>query len=380
MIKIAIVSKKVGIGGVEKALLSMLCNINYSKICIDLYLPTEEKANLIPQEIHIKKFESILSFREFTYKMQHPIQIFNIFFYLFKSKLLKTTNYVDELNHSKYFYKKNSKKYDVVISYDGPLGFSTFYSLYNLKANKKKIWIHGNIIQDHVPKKIIKRYYSQFDEMIFVSKMIRDEFLSYYPEYESKSRVYYNHIEKEKIQELAVQEKIDRLEKLMFLTVARVSYEKGIDIALECGKLLKDKDIDFVWYICGSGVLLDEMQKKSNILGVAKNFVFLGEKENPYPYMEKCDIYIQPSRTEGFCTTTNEARVLGKAIVTTDVGGMREQFVDHKTALITEISAQGLSNAVMELLNNPSLKEEMEYNNKNSNFELNTISLNDILI
>ena len=96
--------------------------------------------------------------------------------------------------------------------------------------------------------------------------------------------------------------------------------------------------------------------------------------------MEKCDIYIQPSRTEGFCTTTNEARVLGKAIVTTDVGGMREQFVDHKTALITEISAQGLSNAVMELLNNPSLKEEMEYNNKNSNFELNTISLNDILI
>ena len=59
---------------------------------------------------------------------------------------------------------------------------------------------------------------------------------------------------------------------------------------------------------------------------------------------------------------------------------MREQFVDHKTALITEISAQGLSNAVMELLNNPSLKEEMEYNNKNSNFELNTISLNDILI
>ena len=51
------------------------------------------------------------------------------------------------------------------------------------------------------------------------------------------------------------------------------------------------------------------------------DFIFLGIKENPYVYMKQCDIYVQPSRFEGYCTTTNEARIVGCPSVRTDVSG-----------------------------------------------------------
>ena len=379
MKRIAIVSKNIGVGGVEKALISMLHDIDYSKFCVDLFLPEIVKDNFLPAEINIKIFENALNIQEFKYSMVHPIQMFNGVFSLLKNRFLKSRKYIDELKEKKFLYKRNLEKYYVVISYDGPLGFSTFYSLYNLQADKKKIWIHGNIIQDRIPQNIIKDYYSQFDEMIFVSKMIREEFLFYYPEYSEKSKVYYNHINEEKIKKLANQEEVKKNKKLEILTVARISYEKGIDIAIECGKILKDTGVDFIWYICGTGVLFKEMKQKSYELHVDENFVFLGEKENPYPYMKSCDIYVQPSRTEGFCTTTNEARILGKAIVTTDVGGMREQFVDRESALITKVDGQSLSRAILELVDKPILKMHLEKNNRTSSSKLNTITIDEIL-
>lgn len=95
--------------------------------------------------------------------------------------------------------------------------------------------------------------------------------------------------------------------------------------------------------------------------------------------MKSCDIYVQPSRTEGFCTTTNEARILGKAIVTTDVGGMREQFVDRESALITKVDGQSLSRAILELVDKPILKMHLEKNNRTSSSKLNTITIDEIL-
>lgn len=138
MKKIAIVSKKVGIGGVERSLLSMLKNIDYNDFEVDLYLPEIDNINKIPKNVHIVKMESSLQNMFSTYFMIHPIQFFRIIFSLLLLKVNKNLNYVYQLISSKYFYKRVKKTYDVVISYDGPLGFSTFYALYNLKGKKRK--------------------------------------------------------------------------------------------------------------------------------------------------------------------------------------------------------------------------------------------------
>lgn len=200
-----------------------------------------------------------------------------------------------------------------------------------------------------------------------------------YEDFGSKSKVFYNYLDEEEIQSLARQEvEIDR-ECLNIVTVARISYEKGIDLALESAKRLKEKGISFKWYVCGDGVLYGEIKKQVSSERLDDCFILLGEKNNPYPYIKKCDIYVQPSRTEGFCTTTNEAKVLNKVIVTTDVGGMREQFVDRKTALITNINSQAIYEAIMELINSPKFANEIRENLSNTEINFNTSTIHEIL-
>ena len=103
---------------------------------------------------------------------------------------------------------------------------------------------------------------------------------------------------------------------------------------------------------------------KKLLLPNDNNFVFLGIKDNPYVYMRQCDIYVQPSRFEGYCTTTNEARILGCPIVTTDVSGAREQIQDGKTGLIVESTVEGIYKGVKELLDNPELRKDFTENLK----------------
>lgn len=43
----------------------------------------------------------------------------------------------------------------------------------------------------------------------------------------------------------------------------------------------------------------------------------LGKKENPYPYIRACDVYVQPSRYEGNCVAVREAQMLGKPVIIT---------------------------------------------------------------
>lgn len=64
------------------------------------------------------------------------------------------------------------------------------------------------------------------------------------------------------------------------------------------------------------------------------------EDKNPYGYLKNCDIYVQTSRFEGYCTTTNEAKDLRKPVITTNVSGANEQFENNKSGLIVNIDTK----------------------------------------
>ena len=79
----------------------------------------------------------------------------------------------------------------------------------------------------------------------------------------------------------------------------------------------------------------------------------MGNQSNPYPYMAGCDIYVQPSRYEAYCTTTLEAQALEKPIVVTDVCGMREQFTDGVDGILMPIDAAAIAQAIAGLYEHP---------------------------
>lgn len=77
--------------------------------------------------------------------------------------------------------------------------------------------------------------------------------------------------------------------------------------------------------------------------------------------MEMCDIYVQPSYTEGYCLTVCEAAILGKPIVLTEIAAA-EILENNKTAIVVKPCADDLANGIEKLIKDPSLKQEIEEN------------------
>ena len=170
-----------------------------------------------------------------------------------------------------------------------------------------------------------------------MSNYIRESFLRVWPERKDKIAVFYNFVNKKRIVKLAKEgESFQQNDKSKFkiLTIGRLSYEKGYDLAIRAGRILVENEIPFVWYICGDGNEKSNIEDSIEKNNLSRFFKILGNKSNPYTYLKDCDLYVQPSRLEGFCTTTNEARLLCKPVITTDVSGAQEQFIDNYTGWI----------------------------------------------
>ena len=76
----------------------------------------------------------------------------------------------------------------------------------------------------------------------------------------------------------------------------------------------------------------------------------VGQRLNPFPFFKACDIYVQPSRYEGYCLTVAEARVFNKPIVATDFNGAREQLKNGESGIIVPCDVVALSEALDRLL------------------------------
>ena len=75
-----------------------------------------------------------------------------------------------------------------------------------------------------------------------------------------------------------------------------------------------------------------------------------------------CDIYVQPSRHEGYCITLAEAKCFGKPIVTTNFTGAKEQIVKRDTGIIVECNSEDLYKALKEVIDNVELRNRISKN------------------
>ena len=142
---------------------------------------------------------------------------------------------------------------------------------------------------------------------------------------------------------------------------------KGYDLAIEVTKKLICNDYNVKWFAVGDGEERNKLEKMIKTYNLEKNFIMLGEKDNPYPYIKSCDIYVQPSEYEGACTATIEAKILEKPIVTTKTSGISKNFKDKKTAIITNYNVNDIYNAIV-LLMDTSEREKLVENIKKDRY------------
>lgn len=135
------------------------------------------------------------------------------------------------------------------------------------------------------------------------------------------------------------------------VTVGRVSWEKGMDLAAEaCALLVRAGFTKLRWWIVGGGPALRELHDQIHRLEIEAYMIPVGMAENPYPYIRKANLYVQPSRFEGYPMTLLEALVLGKPVLSTDNPGARELLQSYGTGHMCKIDAGDMADQIRNLM------------------------------
>lgn len=122
-------------------------------------------------------------------------------------------------------------------------------------------------------------------------------------------------------------------------------------------KILNDrKDISFLCIGAGDKTKYQKMvPSKFN-----DHILFLNEQNEIEAIMDLCDIGVLSTYTEGIPNSVMEFMALGKAVIATNGGGVKELVTNEKTGyLVSEKDSNDLSSRILELINNPELSFKM---------------------
>lgn len=372
--KVAILLPWLKMGGTNKIALNFIRELSeYCEVTLVLSEKSGELLNDLPSGVHLI-IDEMADFKKLLVEDIKKIRIKSIikdFIYYAKIRLGK-----DSIDNYRYIVERSKQicdtEFDCAISYHGQSPERLLNLLYRLKSKKRVAWIHGEMAFSEDKCRRLRKYYQQLDHFFFVSKPTWDSFSKAIPFDETKATVYYNPIDKQDILEKSLQHCELEFDKsyINLLTVGRISSEKGQDMIPAITRKLIDLGHRVHWYIVGDGDMRPEIETRIRNEAVEKNVFLLGVKTNPYCYMKKCDIYVQPSYTEGYSTTICEAGMLGKAIVgTKPSGGIRDQITDGVDGLIVDATVDGLIEGILQLINNTGLKEQFEEKIQEKNFE-----------
>lgn len=380
--KIFIFSHAMEIGGAERALLGLLNSIDYSKYEVNLFLlkHSGELMPLIPKQVNllpeISQYSAIMKPMVLALKEGQIKVVLGRLCGKLKAKLydikhtLNRSAVAIEYSHKhtvKYLPKINNEHYDIAISFLTP----HYIVFEKVNADKKIAWIHTDYSTIKLDVKSELAMWSKFDNIVSISDDVTRAFLSTFPYLENKIVKIENILSKDFIEEQAdlfnvKNEMTDDSVKL--LSIGRFCEAKNFDNVPEIASIIKSKNIDFKWYIIGYGA--DENLIKSKIAqyNMEDNVIILGKKENPYPYIKACDIYVQPSRYEGKCVAVRESQILNKPVIITNYASSKSQLQDGFDGVIVPMDNQACANGIVKVIDDKDLQNQLIENTKKTDY------------
>lgn len=383
MRKVLISSFDMEIGGVERSLISMLNNFDYSNNEVDLMLYSHTGDFMPMLNNRVNLLNEVKQYSTFRKSIGETIKQGNLTLGLARilSKFLaKINGSIKDLSEYgiyqmqliwKYtlpFLPKIEKKYDVAISYLWP----HYFVAEKVQAKRKIAWIHTDYSTIETDIDMDLKMWNKFDYIMAVSEECKNAFLKKYPSLQSKVRVMENITSPEFIRKMAeedIEDSIKNDNSFKLCSVARLSHAKGIDNAVKALRILHDRGLtDIKWYVVGYGGDEDMIKNLIRENKLEDSFILLGKKINPYPYMKVCDIYVQPSRYEGKAVTVGEAQILGKPVVITNYTTAKSQVRDNVDGYICELSVDGIADGVEKLYKDKKLRIKLSNNCKNTDY------------
>ncbi|MGP4106333.1 glycosyltransferase [Virgibacillus sp. L01] len=371
--------------GAEKSLVTLLSLIDYSRYSVDLMLFAHGTVleKLVPKEVNILKPLRYTEFSNLSLKEAIFVTLKDKDLLLLLSRLKYSyelrKNNNSNIQKARLFWESvsnvvetNSKEYDIAISY--AQGVPSFYIAEKVKAKKKFTWVNVSYRLDEREREFQKNFYDHYDKIVAVSDSTKEIFSQNFPGISEKMQVIYDINNPHFISRMADIGKSyeDSFNGIKILTIGRLARQKGYEIALEACKKMKDNNVNFRWYVLGKGPLEEEIKQNIKENNLTHNFVLLGVKANPYPFIKNADIYVQTSKFEGFGLAIAEARMLNIPVVTTRFDAVYNQMVHKKNGLVVDMNADAVYEGITELINNKELRESIVqylYSEKKGNIE-----------
>lgn len=367
------------LGGIAKSLLALFNELK-DRYEIDLLLMKHEGLflQLIPNNVRLLPEPIRHEFRD-----PHPRHFFGNF------KSLSTAQWLSWLGYSgqcslgrltggqhrhiqvmdKWLGKHTpaqKQRYDAAIAYQG--GRCIYYLVENIDANLKIGYVHSDYSRnetDFMLKPTDREYFPRLDYVVTISVECQTSLKREFPEIANKFNVIENICSPDYINRLSLlgESFKDNFDGYRIVTMGRFDIKtKGFDLALDACRILIDKGFNIRWYVLGDGIERPILESMIRDRGLTNDFILLGAKINPYPYIKDADIYVQPSRVEGKSVALDEVKALAKPTVVTDFSTVFDQFVDNKTALICKKEAVDIAEKISLLINDSDMRDKLAQN------------------
>jgi L-malate glycosyltransferase len=156
---------------------------------------------------------------------------------------------------------------------------------------------------------------------------------------------------------------VKRVGESVIATVGNIRRVKGHDIFIKAAAAVVSQFPDASFSIAGEVLEPDyfaELQALIRELNLSDRFHFAGGITNLREYLSGADIFVLPSRSEGFSNAIVEAMAASLPVVATDVGGNPEAVQDGINGIIVASEdVPAMSAAIIRLLSDPSQARKM---------------------
>ena len=364
------------LGGAERSLVGLLRALDYSKVQVDLFIYSHrgELIKAIPQEVDL--LPEIPEYAQIERPLKEVLQdgYLRLFLARIRAKWhfaqYRKKSHPNDGNAIFSYVSKNvtpllppinpEVEYDLAISFLAPHDLV----LEKVHARKKACWVHTDYTMVDVNSDMELPVWSQYDHIAAVSTGVAEAFLKRFPSLLDKVEVVPNIIDAQYIQEQArafdIDEEMPQEEGVTrLLSVGRFTEAKNFDNVPDICRHILDAGVPVRWYLIGYGGDEALIRQRIAEAGMEKNVILLGKKDNPYPYMRACNVYVQPSRYEGCPVTIQEAQALGKPVIATAFPTVKSAIQDGVNGVYVPLDNEGCAQGIIRVLQDPGLQKRI---------------------
>lgn len=146
----------------------------------------------------------------------------------------------------------------------------------------------------------------------------------------------------------------------IILHVGRFHEQKNHDGLLKVFRLVRNHISDVKLVLVGEGALRAQVNKQIEEAGLSGSVRLLGLRDDVPSLMTLCDLFLFPSRYEGFGLVALEANAAALPVVGSRIPGLTEAVEDKRTALLHNLDdLEGMAESVVRILTDPELAKNL---------------------